>query len=117
MEAAFEVLKYVNHTLSCSSRFLEFLLVVFLVTQYFKPNSKFKSAYFLILLIGYFTDLLMFVHWIWSVIFPIEQQFYLYTIVFHEWHNTYFLSIWNAVLCCNRCTALAFPIKHEKVKI
>ena len=105
------IIKLSSNIIACSSRALEFLVVVFLTSQYLKTQSNYKSAYFVILNVGYIADLTILLNWV----LPLSTEIYNFSMILHTWHNTYFVTAWNAILCFNRCTALAFAGKHDKV--
>ena len=104
-------IKLGSNIFSCTSRALETLIVIFLCAQYFKTKSNYKSAYFVILNLGYMADLVLFINWV----IPLNINVYYFTLVVFEWYITYFITIWNVILCINRCTALVFIVKYEKV--
>lgn len=106
-----DITKLTSNILSCISRGLGFTIIIFLTTQYFKPKSNHRSAYYVILNIGYAMDFILFLNWV----IPLPTDVYMFTLVTLEWYTVYFTTIWNVVLCLNRCTALAFLIKYDRV--
>uniref|UniRef100_A0A914PMA8 Uncharacterized protein n=1 Tax=Panagrolaimus davidi TaxID=227884 RepID=A0A914PMA8_9BILA len=105
-----QILHLIAEIISYFTRSLELLIVIFLTIKLFKCDSHFKDAYYVILNIGYIFDLIKFINQIIH-----DKDTYLMRMVIHGWYSTYFLTLWNAILCCNRCTALAFPKAHKKV--
>ena len=111
MNSAVLVMREVVYVSAYICRIMELSIIIFFTTQYFKAKSTYKSAYYVILNIGYLEDFIVFL----NAIVPINSELFSFTNIIHIWHNTYFMVIWNAVLCMNRCTALTFPLKHDKV--
>lgn len=111
MEALVEATKIISNIFSCISRGIMATVIIFLTIQYFKKSSKHKSAYYVILNVGYIIDIILFINWL----IPFSTNTYFFTLITFEWYTIYFATIWNVVLCLNRCTALVFLVRYEKV--
>lgn len=117
MDVLTEIIKISSSIVQCSSQGLECLLVIFLTSQYLKKKSNFKSSYFVILNIGYIFDVILFITWLLSFtpFISFNSTFYSFFMSMQEWYIMFFITIWNVILCLNRCTALIFYFKYDKV--
>ena len=112
-----EIFKYASNIISFLTRVPELAIAIFLTSQLVKPNSNYKSAYFVILNIGYIEDLINFLIWCLQWCPWLGTAQWNITSILFQWHNIFFIIVWNAILVFNRCTALAFSLKHERVSL
>lgn len=98
---------------------IELIIVIFLFSEYRKKKSDVKSAYFFIMSLGFivnmcyaiFTTAGELINWSRNYILMIN------IITFVQWYAQFSIGPWNAALGFNRCTALAFPLLHQKVGV
>ena len=97
--------------------FIEVIIVFFLFCEFKKRSSNVKSAYFFILSLGFIVDILMaIVSTIGDLIDWNIEYWIMNIILLVQWYAQFFVGFWNAILAFNRCTALAFPISHQRVR-
>ena len=109
--AYLKVIHLIAEIISYFTRTWEFFIVIFLTIRFLKCDHHFKDGYYIILNIGYIFDLIKFA----NQLYVSDDGAYLMRMVIHGWYSTYFLTLWNVILCCNRCTALSFPRLHPRV--
>ena len=105
-------------TFSNIAAIFELLLVIFFTYhQLIKRDSAYNSVYYVLLNVGYAVAVFYTFAWLFHDFFSANSMVFQYIAFPSDWYFLFFLAFWNFILGLYRCTALAFPLKHERVKI
>ena len=91
----------------------EVFLVIFFFSNFLKSTSKYKSAYFIFLFMGYSMEIIYGIIRYTNIFYPTPISTLLST--WYTWYGYMFAPIWTVLLACNRCTAIVAPIRHQHV--
>ena len=97
---------------------IELIIVIFLFHEFCRKKSSVKSAYFFIMSLGFVVDIMVCVMSTIGDIINWNLELWIMKIIsLVLWYGQFSIGAWNAILGFNRCTALAFPVLHQKVGI
>lgn len=94
----------------------EVLVIIFLFAQVFKKKSDFKSSFYLILNVDYCISFIICLFWFIHDMGGHSCTIIVYITALQEWYGLFLYGFCNFLLGLNRCTALAFPLHHKKVR-
>ena len=99
--------------------FFELLLVIFFTYQqlYKRNSTAYTSVYYVLLNVGYAVAVFYTFAWLFYDLFSSYSMIFQYIAFPSDWYFLFFLAFWNFVVGLYRCTALAFPLKHERVNL
>ena len=113
----FFILFYIENALNILLVIFQFFVIIFLFRQLLNPKSPFRSAYFAILILVYIGDFVFSFFWIYGhLVFYRNTAPLMPVVSMVEWWAQSLLGIWEFFLALNRCTAMAFPYLHKRVR-
>ena len=111
----YPIIRVINMVINYGGCSVEITVIAFLLTEFAKKETTFKTAYFVVLTNGMIIDVLAIISYFFENTIGEFSPPAIAASNFLLWYSYLFLGLWNTLLAFNRLTVFMFSTKYEKV--